>query len=207
MSATMMAAPASSSGRWRSPTARPTLEGFGSNSAPFVAFDGAFKPPGLRGTDPSAVPMTEAQCPMVDFLRQLGVGIDRSPRLQIGAFNMKSGDVLSGSVEAGGGQNLDVVLIGDDGLVYNLASYLKRDGTKVASISSSNRPARRCAAADRARSGQPGPLPALSAPIRRRQRVLRQPRNATSPAGRQARPRDQVFPDRVRLMPQPSFSA
>jgi serine/threonine protein kinase len=108
-----------------------TLEGFGSNSAPFVAFDGAFKAAQGFEAQIHLRPMTEAQCPMVDFLRRPGVGIDRSPKIQIGAFNMKSGEILNGSVEAGGGQNLDVVLIGDDGLVYNLASFAKREGGKV----------------------------------------------------------------------------
>lgn len=108
-----------------------TLEGFGSNSAPFVAFDGAFKAAQGFEAQIHLRPMTAAQCPMVDFLRRPGIGIDRSPRIQIGAFNMKSGEILNGSVEAGGGQNLDVVLIGDDGLVYNLASFAKREGGKV----------------------------------------------------------------------------
>lgn len=108
-----------------------TLEGFGSASAPFVTFDGAFKAAQGFEAQIHLRPMTEAQCPMVDFLRRPGIGIDRSPRIQIGAFNMKSGEILNGSVEAGGGQNLDVVLIGDDGLVYNLASFSKREGGKV----------------------------------------------------------------------------
>ncbi|MGO4406169.1 protein kinase [Bosea sp. RAF48] len=108
-----------------------TLEGFGSASAPFIAFDNAFKAEQGFEAQINLRPVTNAQCPMVDFLRQPGIGIDRSPRLQIGAFNMKSGDVLNGSVDAGGGQNLDVVLIGDDGLVYNLESFMKREGGKV----------------------------------------------------------------------------
>ncbi|WP_293807852.1 serine/threonine-protein kinase [uncultured Bosea sp.] len=108
-----------------------TLEGFGSSSAPFVAFDSAFKAAQGFEAQIHLRPMTEAQCPMVDFLRRPGIGIDRSPRIQIGAFNMKSGEILNGSIEAGGGQNLDVVLIGDDGLVYNLANFSKREGGKV----------------------------------------------------------------------------
>ncbi|AMJ62803.1 serine/threonine protein kinase [Bosea sp. PAMC 26642] len=107
------------------------LEGFGSGSEPFVTFDTAFKQAqGFEATI-NLRPVTAAQCPMVDFLRQLGQAIDRSPRLQIGAFAMNSGDILSGTVDSVAGQNLDVVLIGDDGLVYNLASYLKREGSKT----------------------------------------------------------------------------
>lgn len=110
---------------------RATLEGFGSTSAPFVTFDNAFKAAQGFEAQINLRPVTAAQCPMVDFLRRPGVGIDRSPRVQIGSFNMKSGDILNGSVEAGGGLNLDVVLIGDDGLVYNLESFMKREGGKV----------------------------------------------------------------------------
>jgi serine/threonine-protein kinase len=110
---------------------RATLEGFGSGSEPFIMFDAAFKQEQGFEAQIHLRPVTNAQCPMVDFLRQLGPGIDRSPKLQIGAFNMKSGEVLSGSVENGGGRNLDIVLIGDDGLVYNLAGFLKREGAKV----------------------------------------------------------------------------
>ncbi|MCO5093529.1 serine/threonine-protein kinase [Bosea sp. (in: a-proteobacteria)] len=108
-----------------------TLEGFGSTSAPFVAFDTAFKAAHGFEAQIQLRPMTEAQCPMVEFLRRPGIGIDRSPRIQIGAFNMKSGEILNGTVEATGGRNLDIVLIGDDGLVYNLASFMKREGDKV----------------------------------------------------------------------------
>lgn len=107
------------------------LEGFGSGAEPFVTFDTAFKQAQGFEAQISLRPVTAAQCPMVDFLRQLGGRIDRNPRLQIGAFTMKSGDVLSGSVETDGKQNLDVVLIGDDGMVYNLASFLKREGGKA----------------------------------------------------------------------------
>ena len=44
---------------------------------------------------------------------------------------MKSGEVLSGTIDNDGGRNVAVVLIGDDGLVYNLGSYLRRDGRRA----------------------------------------------------------------------------
>lgn len=140
------------------------IEGFGSRAEPFIAFDTAFKQ--IQGFEAqiNLRPVTNAQCPMVDFLRQLGRRIDRSPRLQIGAFTMKSGEVLSGSVESDGRQHLDVVLIGDDGLVYNLARYLKRDGSKTSftlkleSTGAATRPQTVLALASAA------PFPALSGP-------------------------------------------
>ena len=106
---------------------RAVLEGFGNATAPFVAFDTAFKAAMGFEAQIHLRPITAAQCPMADFLRQLGDAVDRTPRLQINAFNMKSGEVLSGTIDNDGGRNVAVVLIGDDGLVYNLGSYLRRD--------------------------------------------------------------------------------
>lgn len=110
---------------------RTTVEGFGSTAEPFVSFDAAFKKAQGYEAQISLRTVTAAQCPMVDFLRQLGRGIDRSPVMQIGAFTMRSGDTLSGSVESDPGKNLDILLIGDDGLVYNLANYTRREGGKA----------------------------------------------------------------------------
>jgi eukaryotic-like serine/threonine-protein kinase len=110
---------------------RAAVEGFGSTAEPFVSFDAAFKKAQGYEAQISLRTVTTAQCPMVDFLRQLGRGIDRSPAMQIGAFTMKSGDTLSGSVEADPGKNLDILLIGDDGLVYNLANYTRREGGRA----------------------------------------------------------------------------
>jgi len=110
---------------------RAVLEGFGNATAPFVDFDNAFKASQGFEAQIHLRPITAAQCPMADFLRQLGDNIDRTPRLQINAFNMKSGDVLSGTVDNEGGRNVAVVLIGDDGLVYNLSAYLKRDARRA----------------------------------------------------------------------------
>ncbi|CAH1660529.1 Protein kinase [Hyphomicrobiales bacterium] len=141
-----------------------TVEGFGSATEPFVRFDNAFKAANGFEAQIQLRPVTAAQCPMVDFLRQPGIAIDRSPRLQIGAFTMKSGDVLNGSVEAGNGLNLDVVLIGDDGMVYNLANFTRREGNKAVfnlkleSTGGTARPQTVLALASQE------PLPALSGP-------------------------------------------
>lgn len=140
------------------------LEGFGSGTEPFLAFDSAFKSTQGFEAQINLRPLTTAQCPMADFLRQPGVAIDRGVRLQIGSFNMKSGEVLNGAVEAGGGLNLDIVLIGDDGLVYNLANFMKREGGKVTfnlkleSTGGAARPQTLLALVSQA------PLPALSGP-------------------------------------------
>lgn len=110
---------------------RATIEGFGSAAEPFVTFDAAFKKTQGYEAQISLRSVTRAQCPMVDFLRQLGRGIERSPVMQIGAFTMKSGDTLSGTVESDPRRHLDILLIGDDGMVYNLANFTRREGGKA----------------------------------------------------------------------------
>lgn len=146
---------------------RAMIEGFGSSAEPFVTFDAAFKKAQGFEAQISLRSVTSAQCPMVDFLRQLGRGIDRSPVMQIGAFTMKSGDTLSGTVESDARQNLDVLLIGDDGLVYNLANYTRREGGK-ASFSLKLESTGASGAAVRPQTVialvSPAPLPSLSGP-------------------------------------------
>jgi serine/threonine protein kinase len=110
---------------------RATIEGFGSTAEPFVTFDAAFKKAQGYEAQISLRSVTRAQCPMVDFLRQLGRGIDRSPVMQIGAFTMKSGETLSGTVDSDPRRHLDILLIGDDGMVYNLANFTRREGGKA----------------------------------------------------------------------------
>jgi len=146
---------------------RATIEGFGSTAEPFVGFDGAFKKAQGYEAQISLRTVTAAQCPMVDFLRQLGRGIDRSPALQIGAFTMRSGDTLSGSVESDPGKTLDILLVGDDGLVYNLANYTRREGgrasfsLKLESTAASGAPVRPQTVLALV---SPAPLPTLSGP-------------------------------------------
>lgn len=146
---------------------RAMIEGFGSSAEPFVTFDAAFKQAQGFEAQISLRSVTTAQCPMVDFLRQLGRGVDRSPVMQIGAFTMKSGETLSGTVESDARQNLDVLLIGDDGLVYNLANYTRREGGK-ASFSLKLESTGGAGAAVRPQTVialvSPTPLPSLSGP-------------------------------------------
>jgi serine/threonine-protein kinase len=105
------------------------LEGFGSGAEPFVAFDTAFKAAQGFEAQISLRPVTAQQCPMVEFLRRAGPAIERTPRLQINTFNLKSGDALNGSVESPA-KEVAVLLVGDDGLVHNLANFTRREGAR-----------------------------------------------------------------------------
>jgi serine/threonine-protein kinase len=106
-----------------------SLEGFGSGSEPFVAFDAAFKASQGFEAQISLRPVTAQQCPMVEFLRRAAPAIERTPRLQINTFNLKSGDALNGSVESKA-KEVAVLLVGDDGLVHNLANFTRREGAR-----------------------------------------------------------------------------
>ncbi len=107
------------------------LEGLGTTAAPFAAFDTAFRNAFGYEAQIAARPMTDKQCPALGLLQRVPPGTDRAPRLQLASSLLKSGDVLSGSIDNTAGETPLVLLIGDDGMVYDLAAYLRRDGQRT----------------------------------------------------------------------------
>jgi serine/threonine-protein kinase len=67
--------------------------------------------------------VTPAQCPVVDFLRQVDTDPETSPELSIGAYALAAGAPLTGTVEGYGNRELGLLLVSDTGLVYNLSEY------------------------------------------------------------------------------------
>ncbi|WP_046862973.1 serine/threonine-protein kinase [Microvirga massiliensis] len=116
------------------------VEGFGSTPTPFQAFDEAFKRALGFEAQISLRLLTDAQCPAVTFLRKVGIDSARAPKLEIEAFSLKDGEPLSGSVEGFGDQHVDVVLVADDGYVYTLSDYLKRENGTITFNLRLNRP-------------------------------------------------------------------
>jgi serine/threonine protein kinase len=104
------------------------IEGFGSAPAAFQAFDEDFKRANRFEAKISLRLVTDAQCPAVNFMKQIGLNAERAPKLQIEAFNLRANEPLSGTVEGDGSRHFDVVLVADDGYVFNLAEYVKREG-------------------------------------------------------------------------------
>jgi hypothetical protein len=107
------------------------VEGFGSTPAAFQAFDEAFKRALGFEAKISLRLLSDAQCPAVTFLRKVGIDAARAPKLEIGAFSLKEDEPLSGSVKDFGSQHIEVILVADDGYVYNLSEYLKRENDAV----------------------------------------------------------------------------
>ena len=103
------------------------VEGFGSSTAPFVAFNDDFIAKNGFEADISVRQVSDAQCALVGFLSGLKNRFDRNLKLQINSFSIRSGETLSGSIDGLGGRNLALLLVADDGYVYDLTSYLKRE--------------------------------------------------------------------------------
>jgi serine/threonine-protein kinase len=107
------------------------VEGFGSTPAPFAAFDDAFKAAMGFEAQIALRLVTDAQCPAVGFLRKVGVATGNGPKLSIGAFNLKDGDTFTATVDDAAGKSTSVLLVSDDGYVYNLADYAKTEGGRI----------------------------------------------------------------------------
>jgi eukaryotic-like serine/threonine-protein kinase len=107
------------------------VEGYGSQPAPFSVFEKSFQKANGFEPDISLRQVTQAQCAMVGFLAQVRSQLDHSLKLQINSFTLHSGDTLSGSVEGQGDRHVTVLLVADDGFVYDLAGYLSRDGDRL----------------------------------------------------------------------------
>lgn len=104
------------------------VEGFGASSAAFDSFGRAFgrdlgfaAAVGVREVSP-------AQCPAIRFLSQLGADPARAPRINVDAVEVRSGDVLNGSIDNVANRVVELLLVGADGTVRNL-SYLLKPGT------------------------------------------------------------------------------
>jgi hypothetical protein len=101
------------------------IEGYGADSAPFQALDGAFKRAIGFEADIGIKQVTAAQCPAITFLSRVRSGGELAPRLQIESTSLKSGDVLSGTVGGYGERHVELLLVSDQGIVQNVSSLLK----------------------------------------------------------------------------------
>jgi eukaryotic-like serine/threonine-protein kinase len=78
--------------------------------------------------------VTKAQCPAVTFLGQARAERARGPRLQISSSPVRSGDLLTGTVENFGARHVELLLISDVGQVQNV-SHLLKAGTDAKTFS------------------------------------------------------------------------
>ncbi|WP_407519185.1 serine/threonine-protein kinase [Methylobacterium oryzisoli] len=105
------------------------VDAFGRATQPFHAFDKAFQ--NALGVEPhiSLRQVTDAQCPVVNFLARHYPQRDaRAASIAIVSDLLHNGQDLVGTVETRGDRNVDLLLIGDDGRVTNLGRHARRNG-------------------------------------------------------------------------------
>ncbi|GAA4113706.1 protein kinase [Aminobacter aganoensis] len=113
----------------------PVVDGLATSKAPFDKlardFSAAF------GNKPAINPrmIERDQCPVADFLKALPPGEASGPKLVLNKDNLKVGDSLQGTLSGTGSRNVNLLLIGKDGVVYNFASLLKKSGAGEATFS------------------------------------------------------------------------
>jgi hypothetical protein len=101
------------------------IEGFGSSTRPFTAFDGEFQRKTGFEADIGVRQVTEPQCPAITFLARLRDQSAQAPHLDIDRESLRNGDVLNGTVDRYGTRNVDLILVSDAGTVQNVSNLLK----------------------------------------------------------------------------------
>jgi len=104
------------------------IDGYGRDQAAFEILDDAFKQANGFEADIEVRQVTAPQCPALTFLARLRAERSNAPRLQIGETNLKSGQALTGSIEGVGNDNVQLLLVSDEGLVQDLSPLLKPAG-------------------------------------------------------------------------------
>ncbi|WP_407189907.1 serine/threonine-protein kinase [Bradyrhizobium centrosematis] len=115
------------------------IEGFGSSTAPFDAFDKAFRREQGFEASVGVRQVTPAQCPAVKFLSEVGSDQARAPRINLSATELKAGETLNGTIENFANRVVELLMVSDRGEVQSL-SYLLKPG--IDSLSFSLPPAR-----------------------------------------------------------------
>jgi serine/threonine-protein kinase len=110
------------------------IEGFGASTAPFEALDRAFKRELGFEASIGVRQVTQAQCPAIKFLNQLGSNQARAPRINLASVDVRNGETLSGTIENFANRVVELLLVSDSGEVRNL-SYLLKPGTDSLSFS------------------------------------------------------------------------
>jgi serine/threonine protein kinase len=101
------------------------IEGYGASVAPFETLDRAFTKAIGFDADIGLRQVVPAQCPAISFLQQSRSQDANVPRLEIDATDLHSGQSLKGTIDKYGNRHIELLLISDDGSVYNLSHMLK----------------------------------------------------------------------------------
>jgi serine/threonine-protein kinase len=103
------------------------VDGVGVDDKAFVAFDKAFRTVTRVEADIAVRAIAPAECPAVDFLTRMGGRAPGGPKLSLRKTSIRSGDVLTGDI-ASDQPHLELVIVDDDGRVYNVTSRMRGEG-------------------------------------------------------------------------------
>lgn len=109
------------------------IEGFGASTAPFDTFDKAFRREQGFEASIGVRQVTQAQCPAVKFLSQVGSDQARMPRITLSATELKGGEALNGTIENFANRVVELLMVSDRGEVQSL-SYLLKPGIDALSF-------------------------------------------------------------------------
>jgi serine/threonine protein kinase len=104
---------------------RATVDAYAAAAAAFDNFVTDFRR--ANGIDANLNPhrINQSQCPAITFLSRLRGSPGSAPRLEDVAASLRSGDTLRGTLAGAEDKAIDLLLIADDGLVYNITSLLR----------------------------------------------------------------------------------
>jgi serine/threonine-protein kinase len=100
------------------------IDAYAATVAPFEAFQSEFKRANGFNAVINPQRISQPQCAAISFLSRLRGSPGSGPHLDNIAASVRSGTALSGAVGGAGGRHLELLLIADDGLVYNITSLL-----------------------------------------------------------------------------------
>jgi eukaryotic-like serine/threonine-protein kinase len=107
---------------------RPSLDAYATSTADIDRFQAEFKRDNGFDAALNRQLITAAQCPAISFLSRLrGIG-GTPPRLDVGAALVRSGSAMSGTVAGINERAIELLLVADDGLVYNITNRLTGAG-------------------------------------------------------------------------------
>ncbi|MBL8587446.1 MAG: hypothetical protein JNK46_02860, partial [Methylobacteriaceae bacterium] len=106
------------------------VEGVATDAAPLEKLNDDFK--AQFGFEPNigAWIISQAQCAVTSFLSKARIDPAMAPRLELAATNLRSGQYLSGMVEAPRERVIEVLQISDDGEAQNITALLRNAGAR-----------------------------------------------------------------------------
>ena len=111
------------------------IEGYGADVAPFMTLNEAFKQSIGFEALIDFRQVLAAQCPALTFLGKLRGNSALAPRITVintdpksGQILIKSGQSIDGEIDNYGNRHIELLLVSDDGTVYNVTRLLKPTG-------------------------------------------------------------------------------